>query len=653
MTSVRAIKRKSLQRQNINKDDTLFSSWPCIAVKKSFSLKRSKSESDLRDVIPSKSDLKRLAKSERNIKTLYSNFTTSTPYSNLLTPPSPVSPSQENVMDISCNFSVISDGDKIKIPIVGYEVMEERSRFTIFKLRIENYEKNNFWLVLRRFTDFTRLHTKLKSMFPDVNLVLPKKKWFGNNFSSGFLDTRITGLQTFINDILGNSKLRNCAVVREFFCLDDPPMYSESMEECKAIFEAQEEMIANLKLQLKAKDETRPEGSQSSTPQANSTSSAFSLESRMKYISYYNFPYCDESVKYEKVAKIGQGTFGEVFKARAKNDTKFVAMKRVLMENEKEGFPITALREIRILQLLKHENVVNLIEICRTKANKNNNYKSIFYLVFDFCEHDLAGLLSNVNVKFSLGEIKKVMKQLLNGLYYIHSNKILHRDMKAANVLITKTGVLKLADFGLARAISISKSGQPNRYTNRVVTLWYRPPELLLGDRNYGPPVDMWGAGCIMAEMWTRSPIMQGATEQQQLTLCAQLCGSFTPEVWPGLDKLDLYPKMELPLNHKRKVKERLRPYVKDPHAVDLLDQLLILNPEKRINADDALMHDFFWTDPMPSDLGKMLSQLTQSNFEFLAPPRRSTQMMHRYQQQTANAIAQRPQDNSYQDRVY
>jgi cyclin-dependent kinase 9 len=87
-------------------------------------------------------------------------------------------------------------------------------------------------------------------------------------------------------------------------------------------------------------------------------------------------------------------------------------------------FPITALREIRILQLLKHENVVNLIEICRTKANKNNKYKSIFYLVFDFCEHDLAGLLSNVNVKFSLGEIKKVMKQLLNGLYYIHSNKV-------------------------------------------------------------------------------------------------------------------------------------------------------------------------------------------------------------------------------------
>lgn len=110
-------------------------------------------------------------------------------------------------------------------------------------------------------------------------------------------------------------------------------------------------------------------------------------------------------------------------------------------------FPITALREIRILQLLKHENVVNLIEICRTKATEHNKYRSTFYLVFDFCEHDLAGLLSNINVKFNLGEIKKVMQQLLNGLYYIHSNKILHRDMKAANVLITKNGILKLGEL--------------------------------------------------------------------------------------------------------------------------------------------------------------------------------------------------------------
>ncbi|XP_043325573.1 cyclin-dependent kinase 9 [Cervus elaphus] len=348
------------------------------------------------------------------------------------------------------------------------------------------------------------------------------------------------------------------------------------------------------------------------------------LESAMaKQYDSVECPFCDEVTKYEKLAKIGQGTFGEVFKAKHRKTGQKVALKKVLMENEKEGFPITALREIKILQLLKHENVVNLIEICRTKASPYNRCKGSIYLVFDFCEHDLAGLLSNVLVKFTLSEIKRVMQMLLNGLYYIHRNKILHRDMKAANVLITRDGVLKLADFGLARAFSLAKNSQPNRYTNRVVTLWYRPPELLLGERDYGPPIDLWGAGCIMAEMWTRSPIMQGNTEQHQLALISQLCGSITPEVWPNVDKYELFEKVELVKGQKRKVKDRLKAYVRDPYALDLIDKLLVLDPAQRIDSDDALNHDFFWSDPMPSDLKGMLSTHLTSMFEYLAPPRR------------------------------
>ena len=218
------------------------------------------------------------------------------------------------------------------------------------------------------------------------------------------------------------------------------------------------------------------------------------------------------------------------------------------------------------------------------------------------------------------------MQQLLNGLFFIHSNKILHRDMKAANILITKHGVLKLADFGLARAFSVQTKGSANRYTNRVVTLWYRPPELLLGDRNYGPKIDLWGAGCIMAEMWTRTPIMQGKTEQNQLFLISQLCGSITKEVWPDVEKLDLFTTMELPQGQKRKVKERLKAYVKDQYALDLLDKLLNLDPANRMDSDSALNHDFFWTDPMPGDLSRMLSHHSQSMFEYLAPPRRPGQ---------------------------
>ncbi|XP_001626865.2 cyclin-dependent kinase 9 [Nematostella vectensis] len=339
-----------------------------------------------------------------------------------------------------------------------------------------------------------------------------------------------------------------------------------------------------------------------------------------------DFPYCHEVSKYERQAKIGQGTFGEVFKAKnRKNPKEIVALKKVLMDNEKEGFPITALREIKILQLLNHENVVKLLEICRTKAQPFNRNKASIYLVFEFCEHDLAGLLNNQAVKFSPPEMKKIMQMLLNALYFIHSNKILHRDMKAANILITKNGVLKLADFGLARAIHINKE-QKQRYTNRVVTLWYRPPELLLGERNYGPPIDLWGAGCIMAELWTRTPIMQGNTEQHQLTLISHLCGSITPEVWPGVDKLELFDKMVLPSGQKRRVKERLRMYVKDHNALDLIDKMLSLDPGPRIDADSALNHDYFWTDPMPTDLTRTLAMHNQSMFEYLAPPRRGGQ---------------------------
>ncbi|CAB3376050.1 Hypothetical predicted protein [Cloeon dipterum] len=337
-----------------------------------------------------------------------------------------------------------------------------------------------------------------------------------------------------------------------------------------------------------------------------------------KYLQNYKFPYCDDVVKYEMLVKIGEGTFGEVCKGRDRKDPrKFVAIKKVLMDHEKEGFPITALRELKILQTLKHENIVNLIEVCCSKPHPKTFVIST-YLVFEFCEHDLAGLLANVNVKFTLCQIKSVMQQLLNGIYYLHSNKILHRDIKSSNILVTKSGCIKVADFGLSRAFSTPEQGKPpNRYTNRVVTLWYRPPELLLGERNYGPSVDMWGVGCIMAEMWTRSPIMQGNSEISQLTLICNLCGTITTDVWPDVEKLELFGKIELPQNQKRRVKERLKPYLVDPYACDILDKLLMLDPKRRIDSDTALNHEFFWTDPMPSDLSVTISQHKSSMFDY------------------------------------
>lgn len=145
---------------------------------------------------------------------------------------------------------------------------------------------------------------------------------------------------------------------------------------------------------------------------------------------------------------------------------------------------------------------------------------------------------------------------------------------------------------------------------------------------------------------------MQGTTEQNQLTLISQLCGSITPAVWPGVEDLELYKKMELVPEQKRKVKERMKHYMKDPYACDLIDKILVLDPSKRIDSDTALNHDFFWVEPMPCDLGKMLANHTQSMFEFLAPPRRHNQMRahHNSLPRPANSTVQ---DSGYQDRVF
>jgi len=181
----------------------------------------------------------------------------------------------------------------------------------------------------------------------------------------------------------------------------------------------------------------------------------FLSKERKMSADHNEFPFCPDVGKYEKLMKVGQGTFGEVFKARDRSSHRLVALKKILMENEKEGFPITALREIRILQLLTHENIVNLIEVSKAKTSPNNKLRVTFYLVFEFCEHDLAGLLATV--RFTLPEIKKIMQMLLNALYFLHFNRILHRDMKTSNILMTKSGVLKLTDFGLARAVHLNK----------------------------------------------------------------------------------------------------------------------------------------------------------------------------------------------------
>ncbi|KAL1958315.1 hypothetical protein VTO42DRAFT_4632 [Malbranchea cinnamomea] len=320
---------------------------------------------------------------------------------------------------------------------------------------------------------------------------------------------------------------------------------------------------------------------------------------------------CSSIRDYEFMGKLGEGTFGEVYKARSKKTGGLVALKKILMHNEKDGFPITALREIKLLKVLSHPNVIQLQEMAVEKSRGEGRKKASMYMVTPYMDHDLSGLLENPNVHFTEPQIKCYMLQLLEGIRYLHENKILHRDMKAANLLINNQGILQIADFGLARPydepppVSGKGGGEAMRdYTSLVVTRWYRPPELLLQLRRYTTAIDMWGVGCVFGEMFKGKPILMGSSDLNQIQLIFNLVGSPTEQNMPGWSSL---PGCEGVKTFEYKP-GNLATIFKDqgPLAISLLTELLKLDWRKRINAIDALKHPYFTTPPFPAKPGEL-----------------------------------------------
>ncbi|KAG6917602.1 hypothetical protein DXG01_001831 [Tephrocybe rancida] len=333
-----------------------------------------------------------------------------------------------------------------------------------------------------------------------------------------------------------------------------------------------------------------------------------------------NFVGCGAQSDYDITTKLGEGTFGEVHKAIHKTTRNVVALKRILMHNEKEGMPVTALREIKILKALSHPSIVDILDMFVVRSSAKDPLS--VYMVFPYMDHDLAGLLENDRVKLVPSQIKLYMKQLLEGTEYMHRNHILHRDMKAANLLISNAGSLRIADFGLARAYdtNITRTGNDGRgkerkYTNCVVTRWYRPPELLLGARQYGGEVDIWGIGCVLGEMINRRPILPGNSDLDQLEKIWILCGTPNQHTWPNFDALPGCEgvKRFTPI-HSRRVKAAYESV--GTEFCDLLDKMLICNPRERITAAEALDHEYFWTEPLPADPKSLPSYEASHEFD-------------------------------------
>lgn len=317
------------------------------------------------------------------------------------------------------------------------------------------------------------------------------------------------------------------------------------------------------------------------------------------------FKGCSKIGEYEMLQKLGEGTFGEVHKARHRVTGSIYALKKILMHNEKDGFPITALREIKLLKMLSHDNVLKLEEMAVERPKAEGRKRAILYMVTPYMDHDLSGLLDNPDVRFSEAQIKCYMLQLFKGLRYLHDNHILHRDMKAANLLINNRGRLQIADFGLARHYDepVPQRGKGNGearrdYTSLVVTRWYRPPELLLQLRKYTPAIDMWGAGCVFGEMFKRKPILTGQSDLHQATIIFELVGSPTEQTMPGWNELPgAEPVRQFPQtvgNIANRFSEL------SPTGLSLLKELMRLDWRKRINAIDAMDHPYFSENPKP-----------------------------------------------------
>ncbi|XP_038699410.1 cell division control protein 2 homolog A-like isoform X1 [Tripterygium wilfordii] len=285
--------------------------------------------------------------------------------------------------------------------------------------------------------------------------------------------------------------------------------------------------------------------------------------------------------QYEKVEKIGEGTYGVVYKARDRATNETIALKKIRLQQEDEGVPSTAIREISLLKEMQHGNIVRLQDVVHSEKR--------LYLVFEYLELDLKKHMDSCP-EFSKDPrlVKTFLYQILRGIAYCHSHRVLHRDLKPQNLLIDRrTNALKLADFGLARAFGI-----PVRtFTHEVVTLWYRAPEILLGSRHYSTPVDVWSVGCIFAEMVNQRPLFPGDSEIDELFKIFSILGTPNEDTWPGVTSLPdfktAFPKW-LPKDLASVVPDL------DSAGIDLLCKMLCLDPSKRIAARAALEHEYF-----------------------------------------------------------
>ncbi|KAG0466228.1 hypothetical protein HPP92_017229 [Vanilla planifolia] len=285
---------------------------------------------------------------------------------------------------------------------------------------------------------------------------------------------------------------------------------------------------------------------------------------------------------YEKLEKVGEGTYGKVYKAREKATGEIVALKKTRLPEDDEGVPPTTLREVSLLRMLSQDpHIVRLLDL---KQGQNKKGQSILYLVFEYMDTDLKKYIRRFRQNHELipsNIVKSLMFQVCKGVAFCHCHGVLHRDLKPHNILMDqKTMLLKIADLGLSRAFTVPFK----KYTHEILTLWYRAPEVLLGAKKYSASVDMWSVGCIFAELVTTQALFAGDSELQQLLHIFRQLGTPNEQVWPGVSKLPNWH--EYPQWSSKNLSSTV-PNL-DTIGIDLLSKMLQYEPSKRISAKNA-----------------------------------------------------------------
>lgn len=285
--------------------------------------------------------------------------------------------------------------------------------------------------------------------------------------------------------------------------------------------------------------------------------------------------------RYEKLCKIGEGSYGVVYKCRARDTGHLVAIKKFVESEDDPLIKKIALREIRMLKNLKHQNLVNLIEVFRRKRK--------LHLVFEYCELTVLNELEKFAKGVPMPLTKSLIWQTLQAVNFCHMHNCLHRDVKPENILITKEGVVKLCDFGFARMISPG-----DKYTDYVATRWYRAPELLVGDTQYGTPVDVWAIGCVFAELVKGEALWPGKSDVDQLYLIRKNLGDLIPRHMQIFKSNEFFCGLSIPDPGTVEPLENRLPRDLGQEGVDFTIRCLDKDPAKRWSCEQLLNHSFF-----------------------------------------------------------